>query len=267
MRPLRLGMERQRVWHGRTRTTGGFASVGPQTIRFQQREDGISIDQIVLSPNVYLTNAPGATKQDALILPVTASDHDADAASVQRDRHQRGDGDSGSQGPGRLIADTTAAYGVAMGNPDAGLAKVTTALAATCELRRVHLPGGRGQSLSPWGRGKADKDSWANDSVQSSSAALSMRRGGRGANRIDERLRHQPRGRRQRRGGGLGLAGQRLRRGRALGLVVKFQTSGPRRCACRPGRTASTSTRFVLSSVKYLTVAPGPLKNDSTIAR
>ena len=27
-----------------------FATTGPQTIRIQRREDGISIDQIVLSP-------------------------------------------------------------------------------------------------------------------------------------------------------------------------------------------------------------------------
>src|SRR5262249_41187058 len=31
-----------------------FANDGPQTIRIQQREDGISLDQIVLSPDRYL---------------------------------------------------------------------------------------------------------------------------------------------------------------------------------------------------------------------
>ena len=49
-----------------------FAAAGEQTIRVQQREDGVSIDQIVLSPQLYLTNAPGAAKQDATILPMTA---------------------------------------------------------------------------------------------------------------------------------------------------------------------------------------------------
>jgi hypothetical protein len=45
-----------------------FASSGIQTIRIQQREDGLSIDQIVLSAGAYLSAAPGASKNDATIL-------------------------------------------------------------------------------------------------------------------------------------------------------------------------------------------------------
>ena len=46
-----------------------FENSGPQTIRIQQREDGISIDQIVLSPSAYLTAAPGSSSADTAILP------------------------------------------------------------------------------------------------------------------------------------------------------------------------------------------------------
>jgi hypothetical protein len=46
-----------------------FASSGPQTIRVQVREDGLSLDQIVLSSSAYRTIAPGAAKNDATILP------------------------------------------------------------------------------------------------------------------------------------------------------------------------------------------------------
>ena len=46
-----------------------FASSGTQTIRVQLREDGLAIDQIVLSPQTYLNNAPGATRNDTTILP------------------------------------------------------------------------------------------------------------------------------------------------------------------------------------------------------
>ena len=49
-----------------------FAQTGSQTIRVQGREDGISIDQIVLSPSLYLTTAPGAVRNDATILPETS---------------------------------------------------------------------------------------------------------------------------------------------------------------------------------------------------
>jgi hypothetical protein len=48
-----------------------FAQPGPQTIRIQGREDGISIDQIVLSSATYFTTPPGAHRDDATILEKT----------------------------------------------------------------------------------------------------------------------------------------------------------------------------------------------------
>jgi hypothetical protein len=46
-----------------------FQTTGLQTIRIQTREDGFSIDQIVLSPQSYLNSSPGALKNDNTILP------------------------------------------------------------------------------------------------------------------------------------------------------------------------------------------------------
>jgi hypothetical protein len=46
-----------------------FANSGPQRIRIQVREDGLGIDQVVLSASKYLTSAPGALKNDSTILP------------------------------------------------------------------------------------------------------------------------------------------------------------------------------------------------------
>jgi phosphatidylserine/phosphatidylglycerophosphate/cardiolipin synthase-like enzyme len=46
-----------------------FTTTGTQTIRIQQREDGVSIDQIVLSPSKYLSSSPGALKNDSIVLP------------------------------------------------------------------------------------------------------------------------------------------------------------------------------------------------------
>ena len=48
-----------------------FEKSGPQTLRVQGREDGIYIDQIVLSAQKYLTTPPGAPRADATILPRT----------------------------------------------------------------------------------------------------------------------------------------------------------------------------------------------------
>jgi hypothetical protein len=46
-----------------------FARSGPQTIRIQVREDGLGIDQIVLSSARWISSAVGALKNDTTILP------------------------------------------------------------------------------------------------------------------------------------------------------------------------------------------------------
>jgi hypothetical protein len=48
-----------------------FPDGGGQQIRIQVREDGVSVDQIVLSAVRYRTSRPGAAKNDTLILPAT----------------------------------------------------------------------------------------------------------------------------------------------------------------------------------------------------
>ena len=48
-----------------------FASSGTHVIRVTIREDGFSIDQIVLSSSRYLTASPGALKNDSVILAKT----------------------------------------------------------------------------------------------------------------------------------------------------------------------------------------------------
>jgi hypothetical protein len=48
-----------------------FQTTGTHTIRIQGREDGISIDQIVISPSTYLFTSPGALKNDNTVLPAS----------------------------------------------------------------------------------------------------------------------------------------------------------------------------------------------------
>jgi hypothetical protein len=48
-----------------------FTRGGWQKLRLQTREDGVSVDQIVLSSEKYRTTRPGAVKNDAVILPWT----------------------------------------------------------------------------------------------------------------------------------------------------------------------------------------------------
>jgi hypothetical protein len=46
-----------------------FATSGRQRLLVQVREDGASIDQIVISAATYLTASPGALKNDTLVVP------------------------------------------------------------------------------------------------------------------------------------------------------------------------------------------------------
>ena len=48
-----------------------FNQDGSQVIRLQQREDGVRIDQIVISADRYFDRAPGASKADATIVPAS----------------------------------------------------------------------------------------------------------------------------------------------------------------------------------------------------
>ena len=54
-------------------TTVAFAAGGTHTLRVQTREDGVSIDQIVLSPVTYLATAPGSPTNDGTIVAKASS--------------------------------------------------------------------------------------------------------------------------------------------------------------------------------------------------
>jgi hypothetical protein len=56
----------------RQQTIVTFAQSGPQTMRIQTREDGVEIDQVVLSAVKYMTQPPGPALNDTTILPATS---------------------------------------------------------------------------------------------------------------------------------------------------------------------------------------------------
>ena len=64
------GWQNTAYWLNQT-TAVSFASSGTHTIRVQIREDGVEIDQIVLSPLKFMTNAPGSVTNDNTIVPKT----------------------------------------------------------------------------------------------------------------------------------------------------------------------------------------------------
>jgi endonuclease/exonuclease/phosphatase family metal-dependent hydrolase len=59
-----------------------FPTAGTKTIRVQTREDGVEIDQIVLSPVNYLALAPGGDRDDTTLLSASGGAAPVDAAPV-----------------------------------------------------------------------------------------------------------------------------------------------------------------------------------------
>jgi hypothetical protein len=62
------GWQDNAYWLG-TSSVVRFAVSGVQRIRVQTREDGVDIDQIVLSPSTYFSVPPGPVKNDSTIVP------------------------------------------------------------------------------------------------------------------------------------------------------------------------------------------------------
>ena len=134
-----------------------FATTGPQTMRIQGREDGISIDQMVLSASTYVTVAPGATKNDTTILnePGLPS---GDALLYAAEAPLKA-------GAWRVTPDVTAAGGARIEHPDAGAPKLAAALANPANYFELTFQAEAGRAYHLWVRGRAAGDSWANDSV------------------------------------------------------------------------------------------------------
>ena len=135
-----------------------YFSGGSQTIRIQGREDGISIDQIVLSPATYLNASPGLTKNDTTILlppapPVTGTvvRHPAIEAIAS--------------GNWRAVDDPTAASSRRIEQPDAGAAKITAPLANPLNYFELTFTAEANKPYRLWLGGRAQADSYNNDSV------------------------------------------------------------------------------------------------------
>jgi endonuclease/exonuclease/phosphatase family metal-dependent hydrolase len=76
--PARWGWQDGAYWL-QQETLVQFASSGTHRIRVQTREDGVQVDQIVLSPARYLSSAPGPLTSDGTILPHASSGDDPSA--------------------------------------------------------------------------------------------------------------------------------------------------------------------------------------------
>jgi hypothetical protein len=239
-----------------------FAASGPQTIRVQQREDGISIDQIVLSPALYLTNAPGASKLDAVVLPMTT----APPPLVSRTEiHMTANSVTTVAGTWRLISDPGAAGGMSVGTVDAGAAKAPAAVAAPLDYVELSFDAEAGRAYRLWVRGRAERNSWANDSmfVQFSGALDAAERP---VASIGSTVAYVVNLEDAANAGLSGWGWQDNGYGTGVfGPLLRFAASGPQTIRIQTREDGFRFDQIVLSSEQFLATAPGPLKNDTTI--
>lgn len=258
-----------------------FATSGAHTIRVQVREDGLSLDHVVLSPATYAFSAPGAAKQDSTILaesgnltgappapapaPAPAPTPDPAPSSAV------GSGDvvlyaskAAAYGNWSPVADASAASGARLANKDRKAAKLATALASPVDYFELSFTASASTPYRLWIRGQADKNSYLNDSafVQFSDSVTSA---GSAAYRIGSTtatvytLEDCS---------GCGVSGWGWNDnfyGAAPGEPIYFATSGPHTIRVQVREDGLSIDQIVLSPVTFLNAAPGMPKNDSVI--
>lgn len=169
------------------------------------------------------------------------------------------------RGGWRKEASSSAAAGVRLRHPNAGAAKLTTALASPSNDFEVTFTAEAGVPYRLWMRGRADEDSWANDSVfvqfndsVDGSGLATWRIGGTSATVVNledcSNCGLSAWGW-QDNGWGVGV----------LGPLVRFASTGTHTMRVQTREDGLAIDQIVLSPARYLSAAPGALKNDTTI--
>jgi len=246
-----------------------FATTGPQTIRVQPREDGLAIDQIVLSHTVFANSSPGALKNDTVILeendgsgnpPPPPPPNDPPEAEIVLYAARN----PALSGAWAIEADTSAADGSKLRHPNAGVAKLSTPLAAPTNYFELTFNAVAGRPYRLWMRGKADSNNWANDSVfiqfDRSVDANSVPVWRIGTTSAAEYNLEDCTG--------CGLSGWGWQDNGwgidTLGPVVYFEADGPQTIRVQTREDGLSIDQIALSSGTYLNTSPGALKNDIT---
>jgi hypothetical protein len=135
-----------------------FASNAPQTVRVQTREDGVIIDEIVLSPATYLSEAPGAPSNDGTTLPGNVR------ALTPRTVALRAADATAWKGTWTVQSDSTAAGGQRLASANNG-ATVNAALSSPANYAQFNFAAIGGVKYRVWYRMSAAGNSKANDSI------------------------------------------------------------------------------------------------------
>ena len=241
-----------------------FNTSGTQRVRFQRREDGVSMDQIVLSPTFssYLCASPGAMKDDTRILTKQGPTCDivmraAEATTIV--------------GPWSVAADAGASSGTLLKETDNGLAKVTDPLASPASYFEMTFQAQAGVEYHLWMRGKAPNTSSDSCHVQfdhtvdltTGAPVYRIGTGGPSSQNIYsiEWVLED--------GSGAGISNFGWRDSKWGTTVpekrVKFDTSGTQRIRCQRREDGVQIDEIILSPAQYISSNPGLEKNDTTI--
>lgn len=265
-----------------------FQSSGLQTIRIQEREDGLSLDQIILSPSTYLSSSPGSMKNDGVILtafsgtptstptptptptpiptptptpapppPSSASEVVIWASNVPS---------TSLRGSWIRESSASAAGQVALRNPDAGAGKITTALVSPTNYVDISFNAVAGTAYRLWLRGRAEGNYWGNDSVFVQFSGSMTAPTGSAAYRIGTSSAMEVN---LEDCSGCGVSGWGWQDNGwgvgVLGPLVYFQTSGNQTLRIQTREDGFSFDQIVLSPSRYLLSAPGALMNDGVI--
>ena len=243
-----------------------FATTGLQTIRVQTREDGVSIDQIVLSARKYLTSAPGPLKDDTTILSGAGTSPDpAPSGPAEIVIHASSVASGALHGNWAAAADGSAAGGIALLNADKGAAKVVGAAASPASYVDVPFTAQAGVPYQIWIRMRAQNNRYSNDSiyVQLSGAVDAS---GQPVARIGTTSGHavvlQDGDNAPISGWGWNDNGWA-----SLGTPYVFAKTGAQTLRIQQREDGILVDQIVISPAKYLTTRPGSAINDATIIR
>ena len=222
-----------------------FETSGRTRVRIQTREDGIAVDQIVLSSAAFVAAAPGKTRNDATTLARTG---DPAAEIVMRASDLASADQSGAWG---TVADASAADGIAIWNPDRALAKRAAPLASPPDYVDFRFVAQPATAYRMWVRLRAQGDSGNNDSVfvQLDDAAA------------------QPVVLQDYTGAPIRGWGWNDTGWASMAAPVTFTTTGLHRLRIQPREDGVYIDQVVLSPLRYFNASPGAPIADTTIVR
>lgn len=253
-----------------------FATTGQQKLRIQKREDGVSIDQVVLSASKYVNASPGAFKNDSVILTETGATATT-TTTTSTTTSTTGTTSTSStteivipvassavlRGDWQMVPDASAATGVRVWNPDRGARKLSSAAAAPTDYFDITFNAEANRPYRLWIRGQAQNNTYTNDSVfvqfsgsLNTSNAPAWRIGTTSATVMSVEA-----------CSGCGVSGWGWEDNgySSDGELIYFATTGAQTVRVQRREDGISIDQIVLSSSTYRTSRPGLTKNDTTI--